>query len=105
MSDLSKQPLVILRMRNFNSCQFFYLIVFISLATAFFLMSTLRSYMHGVKHDIRGIYGVWSLLSYHSSLHFEPQYFWDGFGIFGLSFFPLYFLIGWMKGARDYQGH
>lgn len=42
------------------------------------------------KHDIRGIYGVWSLLYYHSSLRFESQYFWDGFGNFYLAFFPLY---------------
>lgn len=72
MSDLSKQPLVILRMRNFNSCQFFYLIVFISLATAFFLMSTLRSYMHGVN-TISGAYTVFGLC-FRIILHFTSNH-------------------------------
>ena len=59
-------------------------------------MSTLlHSYMHGGKHDIRGIYGVWSLLSdliipfpffFSFLLQFVLLKLWDGFGILFIYF-------------------
>ena len=52
------------------------------------------------KHDIQGIYGVWSLLYYHSSLRFKQQLFWDGF--WDLWFIILSFVFShWMEENRD----
>jgi len=108
MSDLSKQPFVILRMENFNSCQFLSILLFdcfYFLGYCIFLMSTLHSYMHGVN-TISGAYTVFGLC-FRIILHFTSNQNTFGMDLGSLvyHFFPLYFLIGWLEDARDYQGY